>query len=58
MAFYGEMHPKVDERLFRALAKRFPFFIYYDKQGDVVTVIAVLDYRQNPTAITKELEAR
>jgi len=58
LAFYGGMHPKVDERLFRALAKRFPFFIYYDKQGDEVTVIAVLDYRQNPTTITKELEAR
>lgn len=58
LAFYGGMHPKVDERLFRALAKRFPFFIYYDKRGDVVTVIAVLDYRQNPTTITKELEVR
>jgi hypothetical protein len=39
------MHPKVDERLFCALAKRFPFFIYYDKQSDEVTVIAVLDCR-------------
>lgn len=58
LAFYGGIHPRVDDRPYRALAKRFPFFIYYDRQGDEVTVIAVLDYRQNPTAITKKLEAR
>jgi hypothetical protein len=58
LAFYGGMHPKVDKRLFRALAKRFPFFIYYDKQGDDVMIVAVLDYRQNPSAIEKVLEAR
>ena len=58
LAFYGGIHPKVDERLFRALAKRFPFAIYYDKQGVDVMVIAVLDYRQNPSSIEKKLSVR
>jgi hypothetical protein len=58
LALYGGIHLRVDARIYRALAKRFPFSIYYDKQGDEITVIAVLDYRQNPTSITKQLEAR
>lgn len=31
LAFYGGIHPRVDARIHRALAKRFPFFIFYDK---------------------------
>lgn len=56
LAFYGGIHPKVDDRIFRALAKRFPFFIYYDKQSDEVTVIAVLDSRQNPATMHQLLD--
>ena len=58
LALYGGIHLRVDARIYRTLAKRFPFFIYYDKQDDEVTVIAVLDYRQDPISITKQLEAR
>jgi hypothetical protein len=41
--------------LHRTLAKRFPFAVYYDVQGDIATVVAVLDCRQNPASIAKRL---
>ncbi|MDP2828804.1 MAG: type II toxin-antitoxin system RelE/ParE family toxin [Sulfuricellaceae bacterium] len=55
LLLYGGMHAKHLGRLHRALAKRFPFAIYYDLQGDSVTVVAVLDCRQNPASIVKRL---
>ncbi len=56
LALFAGIHPKPDERLHRTLSKRFPFAIYYDMQGDIATVVAVLDCRQNPASITKRLE--
>ena len=56
LALYAGVHPKPDGRLHRALAKRFPFAIYYGLEGDVATVVAVLDCRQNPDSITQRLE--
>lgn len=55
LILYGGMRPKHHRRLHRALAKRFPFAIYYDLQGESVTVVAVLDCRQNPASIVKRL---
>ena len=55
LMLYGGMHPKPHGRLHRMLAKRFPFAVYYDLQGDSVTVVAVLDCRQNPASIVKRL---
>ncbi len=49
------MHPKPIGRLHRAMAKRFPFSIYYDLKDDLVTVVAVLDCRQNPDSIVERL---
>ena len=49
------IHPKPFGRLHRALAKRFPFAIYYDLRDKTVTVVAVLDCRQNPASIVKRL---
>ena len=42
------------------LAKRFPYAIYYQLQGNKVTVIAVLDCRQDPknTAVKLRLQRR
>jgi hypothetical protein len=37
----------------RSLSKRFPFAIYYDVQGDLIRVNAVLDCRRNPTWIRR-----
>ena len=55
MLLYGGMHPKPIGRLHRAMAKRFPFAIYYDLKDDLVTVVAVLDCRQNPDSIVERL---
>ena len=56
LALYAGVHPKPDGRLHRALANRFPFAIYYGLEGDVATVVAVLDCRRNPDSITQRLE--
>lgn len=56
LALHGGVHAKPDGRLYRALAKRFPFAIYYDFEAEVVTVVAVLDCRQNPASITRRLD--
>lgn len=56
LTLFAGIHPKPDRRLHRALAKRFPFALYYDVQNDVATVIAVLDCRQNPASIAKRLK--
>lgn len=57
LALYAGIHPKPDGRLHRLLADRFPFAVYYDLQGEVATVVAVLDCRQNPKSITERLDA-
>ena len=53
LALYASIHPKPDGRLHRSLADRLPFAIYYELKGDVATVVAVLDCRQNPASITE-----
>jgi len=55
LALFGGIHPKPNGRLHRALAKRFPFAVYYERQGDDITVVAILDCRQNPASITKRI---
>ena len=40
---------------YRALSKRFPYAIYYRLNAETIQVWRVLDYRQNPTRITKSL---
>ena len=39
----------------RCLSKRFPFAIYYDVEGELIRVHAVLDCRRNPSWIRKRL---
>lgn len=56
LVLYGGIHPKHKGQLHRALAKRFPFALYYDLRGELVTVVAVLDCRQNPASIIKRLK--
>lgn len=55
LALFAGIHPKPDGRFHRTLAKRFPFAIYYEMQGDVAMVVAILDCRQNPASITERL---
>jgi len=43
---------------YRLLSKRFPFPVYYDIDGDIVRVAAVLDMRRDPAWIRQELRIR
>ena len=36
------------EGFYRLLSKRFPFAVYYQMDGDVILIYAVLDCRRNP----------
>lgn len=56
LSLFGGIHVKTDDHLHRTLAKRFPFAIYYTVQDDIVTVVAVLDWRMNPASITARLQ--
>lgn len=40
---------------YRMLAKRFPYAIYYDVNGDTDYVVAILPMRRDPTWITKKI---
>ena len=52
--YFGGIH-QVANGYHRALSKRFPFCIYYDKKGETLTVVAVLDARQDPLWNTAEI---
>src|SRR5882672_6265750 len=42
----------------RLLSKRFPFGIYYEVEGDVVFIYAILDLRRDPLWLRKHLRRR
>lgn len=58
LADYAGIHPKPDGHLYRALAKRFPYALYYRLSDTTATVVAVLDCRRKPARIRKALNAR
>ena len=47
LGIYAGIH-SVHFGYFRLLMKRFPFAVYYEKEEELVEVIAVLDMRRNP----------
>ena len=51
---FAGVHPK-QHGYFRMLMRRFPYAIYYDKDGTDVTVVAVLDWRRDPAWIERRL---
>lgn len=55
LILYAGIHAKPIGRFHRTLAKRFPFAIYYELTDQIVTVVAVLDCRQDPGAINARL---
>ena len=58
LTLFAGIHPRPDGgRLHRTLSERFPFAIYYNLQGDLATVVAVLDCRQNPASAAMRLAA-
>lgn len=40
----------------RSLSQRFPFAIYYQVEGNIILIRAVLDYRRHPTWIRRRLK--
>jgi hypothetical protein len=55
LTYFGGIHQVVDG-YHRTLSKRFPFCIYYDIKGETLTVVAVLDARQDPLWIRQRLD--
>lgn len=55
LSYFGGIHEIIDG-FHRALSKRFPFGIYYVVSGGTLTVVAVLDMRQDPSWIRSQLK--
>jgi hypothetical protein len=58
LQIFAGVYPKPLADFHRALARRFPYAIYYDFVGETAYVAAVLDCRQKPAAIRSKLAAR
>ena len=58
LVLYAGIHPKPDGRFHRTLAKRFPYAIYYQMVGELLTVVAVLDCRRSPSRNRNTLQKR
>ncbi|PIV15349.1 MAG: hypothetical protein COS43_02835 [Gallionellales bacterium CG03_land_8_20_14_0_80_55_15] len=57
LLLYAGMHVVYFADFHRALAKRFPFGIYYQTSNQEVLVYAVLDCRRNPAWMRTHLNA-
>jgi len=57
LIIYAGIHNK-ESGLYRMLAKRFPYAVYYEIADDVAYVVAVLPMRRSPAWIKKKLEER
>jgi plasmid stabilization system protein ParE len=57
LMIYAGIHSEV-HGLYRMLAKRFPYAIYYEIADGVVYVVAVLPMRRDPAWIRMKLEGR
>jgi len=49
------IHRKAHRAFHRLLSKRFPFGIYYDFAGGIVSIYAVVDCRRKPAWIRRHL---
>ena len=57
LQIYAGIHP-IRNGFYRMLARRFPYSIFYQIEGDVARVYAVLDSRMNPIRIQRMLRDR
>jgi hypothetical protein len=57
LVLFAGIHP-IYFQFHRMLSKRFPFGIYYELEGDVAYVYAILDLRRDPLWIRKQLRKR
>ncbi len=56
LSLYGGVHRKT-QGFYRLLARRFPYAIYYKMDSHGVVVYRVLDCRQDPAKIHRELKS-
>ena len=54
LAVYAGVHMRI-WGFHRMLAKRFPYAIYYNVDGDICTVWRVLDCRRSPSRLRRDL---
>ena len=57
LVLFAGIHP-IYFQFHRLLSKRFPFGIYYEVEGDVAYVYAILDLRRDPLWTRKRLRKR
>src|ERR1044072_8708605 len=57
LVLFAGVHP-IYFGFHRMLSKRFPFGIYYEVEGDVAYVYAILDLRRDPLWVRKQLRQR
>ena len=57
LMLYAGVHTK-EHGLYRMLARRFPYAIYFEIADDVAYVVAVLPMRRNPAWIKRKLKGR
>jgi len=56
LSFYAGIHP-VFFGLYRMLASRFPFAVYYEIHEAQIWVVAILDMRKKPAGIIEKLKS-
>lgn len=54
LQIYAGVHPR-HHGLYRCISKRFPFAVFYDTKNNNIDIYAVLDCRQEPSAIRKKV---
>ena len=57
LVIFAGIHRK-EFGFYRMLSKRFPYAIYYDINGDVASVIAVMPIRRNPVTLKAKMGGR
>ncbi len=57
LRIYAGIHPR-KHGVYRMLARRFPYAIYYEIADDVAYVIAILPMRRSPAWIRRQLRDR
>jgi plasmid stabilization system protein ParE len=56
LARVAGIHRKTTSGLYKMVARRFPYAIFYRINGDVVEVFAILDGRRSPEWIRQQLK--
>lgn len=57
LVVYAGIHSRA-HGLYRMLAKRFPYGVYYEIAAEIVYVVAVLPMRRSPEWVKSKLEGR